>query len=193
MYATSPSPVGLMRYLPMALATALVVASFVGSPRPAATGPVATALQSASSSDRAKLRSIYGALADIMARDTGRLITTTAVWRSIYSDALRLAAGGTDLVGKYPGLDTAVEEVYAPGKWNSHLSDDVAAFALAHNAVDRHCSRSGRYGWSRRGRTRMSSVDAFQHGAYAALVDPESTLQRSGHRRYRESGVKSTQ
>ena len=30
-----------------------------------------------------------------------------------------------------------MEEVYAPGKWNSHLSDDVAAFALAHNAVDR--------------------------------------------------------
>ena len=32
---------------------------------------------------------------------------------------------------------TSVEAVYAPGKWNSHLSDDVAAFALAHNAVDR--------------------------------------------------------
>ncbi len=30
-----------------------------------------------------------------------------------------------------------MEEVYAPGKWNSHLSDDVAAFALAHNAADR--------------------------------------------------------
>ena len=27
--------------------------------------------------------------------------------------------------------------MYAPGKWNSHLSDDVAAFALAHNAADR--------------------------------------------------------
>ena len=32
---------------------------------------------------------------------------------------------------------TTVEEVYAPGKWNSHLSDDVAAFALVHNAADR--------------------------------------------------------
>ena len=32
---------------------------------------------------------------------------------------------------------TTVEEVYAPGKWNSHLSDDVAAFALAHNAAER--------------------------------------------------------
>lgn len=27
--------------------------------------------------------------------------------------------------------------MYAPGKWNSHLSDDVAAFALAHNAANR--------------------------------------------------------
>ena len=32
---------------------------------------------------------------------------------------------------------TTVEEVDAPGRWNSHLSDDVAAFALAHNAADR--------------------------------------------------------
>ena len=102
-----------MRYLPITLAAALVAASFVGSPRPAATGPVATALQSASSTDRAKIRSIYGALADLMARDQGRLITTTAVWRSIYADALRLAAGGTDLVGRYPDLDEAVEKVLA--------------------------------------------------------------------------------
>jgi len=32
---------------------------------------------------------------------------------------------------------TTVEEVYAPGRWNSHLSDDVAAFALAHLAAER--------------------------------------------------------
>ena len=30
-----------------------------------------------------------------------------------------------------------MEEVYAPGKWNIHLSDDAAAFALAHNGSDR--------------------------------------------------------
>ncbi len=30
-----------------------------------------------------------------------------------------------------------MEEVYAPGKWNSHLSDDAAAIALAHNGSDR--------------------------------------------------------
>lgn len=141
MYPTSPSPSGL-KYLPMALAAALVVASFVGSPRPAATGPVAVALQSASSPDRAKLRSIYGALADIMARDTGRLITTTAVWRSIYSDALRLAVGGTDIVGRYPDLDEAVEEVLAEHYTLDNLPIDQALadkIVAGMKTVERQC------------------------------------------------------
>lgn len=32
---------------------------------------------------------------------------------------------------------TTVDEIYAPGKWNSHLADDVAAFAIMHNAAER--------------------------------------------------------
>jgi len=32
---------------------------------------------------------------------------------------------------------TTVDEVYAPGRWNSHLADDVAAFAIMHNAAER--------------------------------------------------------
>ena len=54
----------------------------------------------------------------------------TAVERGVY----RLPAN-TPAFAAHKG--TTVEEVYAPGKWNSHLSDDVAAFALAHNAADR--------------------------------------------------------
>lgn len=100
----------VLKYLPTLAAALLVAVSLVSSPRPAATGPVATALQSATSTDRAKVASIYRALGDLMRRDSGRLISTTALWRSVYTDALRLAAGGTDLVGKYPGLDKAVEE-----------------------------------------------------------------------------------
>lgn len=108
-----PATVGShsLKYLPTIVASLLVAAAFLSSPRPAATGPVAEALKSASSSDRAKVRGIYAALADLIARDQGRLIPTTAVWRAVYSDALRLAAGGTDLVGKYPGLDEAIEKV----------------------------------------------------------------------------------
>lgn len=102
-----------MKYLPLALASLLVAASFIGSPRPAASGPVASALSSAPSTDRAKVKAIYRALGDVMARDSGRLITTTAAWRAIYQDALRLAAGGTDFVGKYPDLAKAVEETLA--------------------------------------------------------------------------------
>lgn len=83
----------------------------VPPPRPVA--PVAKALASASSTDRAQVRGVYRALADVTRRDGGRLITSTSVWRAIHSDALRRAVGGTDLVGKYPGLDTAVEEVLA--------------------------------------------------------------------------------
>lgn len=32
---------------------------------------------------------------------------------------------------------TTVADVYAPGKWDSHLPDDVAAMALAHRAIER--------------------------------------------------------
>lgn len=139
MQSAAPGPA---RLIPVTLAALLVAASFVSSPRPAATGPVATALKSASSSDRAKLASIYGSLADVMARDQGRLITTTAAWRAIYSDALRLAAGGTDLVGKYPGLDKAVEEVIATHYSLDNLPIDQALtekIVAAMKAVESQC------------------------------------------------------
>lgn len=123
------------RYWPTLAAAALVALSFVKiapSP-PADRGPVAVALQSASSSDRAKVASIYRALGDLMRRDSGKLIATTSMWRSVYQDALRLAAGGTDLVGKYPGLDAAVEQTLA-----KHYSLDVASIdqAMAAKIVD---------------------------------------------------------
>ena len=54
----------------------------------------------------------------------------TAVERGVY----RLPAN-TPAFAAHKG--TTVEEVYAPGKWNSHLSADVAAFALAHTAAAR--------------------------------------------------------
>ena len=120
--AASASANQTVKSVSLIAAGLLVLLSFVSSPRPDATGPVATALKSASSSDRAKVASIYRALADVTQRDTGRLISTTALWRVIHGDALRLAAGGTDLVGTHRGLDTAVEEVLA-----KHFSLDNVA------------------------------------------------------------------
>ena len=66
---------------------------------------------------------------------TGRARTqlleyVTAVERGVY----RLPANTPAFA---PNKATTVEEVYATGKRNSHLSDDVAAFDLAHNAADR--------------------------------------------------------
>lgn len=110
-----------MKHIPLAIAVLFLAFSFV-PPQPRATGPVAEALSSAPSTDRASVSAIYRALADVMRRDAGRRITTTGVWRSVYRDALALAAGGTDLVGKYPALDEAIEEVLA----KYYTLDDLA-------------------------------------------------------------------
>lgn len=85
--------------------------------------PVAVALRSASSDDRQMVAGIYDALADITERDAAAsLISTTGMWRQCHSTALRLAAGGTSLPGKYPGLDAAVEQTLA-----KHLTLDNVA------------------------------------------------------------------
>jgi hypothetical protein len=41
------------------------------------------------------------------------------------------------------GVRAAARRLYTPGTWNRHLSDDVAAFALAHNAADRQAPPPG--------------------------------------------------
>lgn len=132
-----------MKHWILAAAVAFAALQFVSIPqRSAATGPVAKALASASSADRARVASVYASLADLIARDGGTLIPTTAVWRAIYSDALRLAAGGTDLPGKYPGLDTAVEEVLAQHYPLDNLPIDTAMagkIAAGCRAVENQC------------------------------------------------------
>lgn len=99
-----------LKHLPV-LAAGLLVAVSVIPARPPAAGPVADALRLASPRDRARVASIYQALGDITARDAGQQITTVGTWRAVHASALRLAAGGTDLPGKYPGLDVAVDRV----------------------------------------------------------------------------------
>lgn len=122
-----------MKHLPIIGAAILVALSFVPVSRPAADGPVANALKSASSSDRARVASIYKALADVTQRDRGQQITTLGQWRAVHASALRLAAGGTDLVGKYPGLDVAVDTVLRAkvGELNNTPMNDGTVAALA--------------------------------------------------------------
>lgn len=139
MQRSAASPVTL---IPTFIAAALVVMSFVTVPRSAAPGPVAAALQSASSTDRARVRAIYSALADVTQRDAGSRIANVATWRAVHADALRLAVGGTDLVGKYPGLDRAVDQVLSEhvGLDNVPLTPDVAAKLVAGcKAVEKQC------------------------------------------------------
>ena len=118
-----------MKHVVIILAALFLFYSFFATPRTAVeVGPVAKALSSATSSDRAKVAAIYRALADVTARDKGQQISTTAIWRSVHSAALRLSVGGTDLVGKYDGLDTAAEAVLA-----KHFSLDNVALATEIN------------------------------------------------------------
>lgn len=97
-----------MKNLPVIVATLMVVYSFLPGRQPPA-GPVAQALSSATSADRARIRGIYTALGDVTERDGGSQIGSTAIWRDVHSAALRLAAG--EIKGKYDGLDLAVEKV----------------------------------------------------------------------------------
>lgn len=108
-----------MRHIPVFVALILVVIGFLPGRQPVS-GPVAAALSSAPSSDRAKVSAIYRALADVTERDGGEQIATMSIWRDVHRSALRLAAG--DIKGKYHGLAEAVEKVLA-----EHVSlDDVA-------------------------------------------------------------------
>lgn len=141
MQRTTPSASAL-NHLPTLAAAALVAASFLFVPRPAVTGPVADALKSASSTDRANVRRIYTALADVTKRDAGSRIATVAAWRAVHMDLLRLAVGGTDFVGKYPGLDRAVESVLAQhvSLDNVAITPEVAAQLVAGaQAVEKQC------------------------------------------------------
>jgi|LakMenE18May11ns_1017448.scaffolds.fasta_scaffold9050792_2 hypothetical protein len=74
-------------------------------------GTVADALSSASRADKATVRGIYTALGTVTERDAGRRVKTMAQWRQAHGDVLAFAVG--EMKGKYPGLDVAVESVFA--------------------------------------------------------------------------------
>lgn len=122
-----------MKHLLLVAAILYAAYSFIpSSPAPVSkTGPVADALRNATPKDKQTVASIYESLADITKRDGGKRISTTSEWREVHQNTLGLAVGGTDLVGKYPKLDEAVEEVI--GK---HISlDNVALSSVVDDLV----------------------------------------------------------
>jgi hypothetical protein len=70
---------------------------------------------------------------------------------------------------------TTVADVYAPGKWDSHLPDDVAAMALAHRAVEKLPQPvTGGFGVPKDGTTRKADEQ------FTTKVDEERVISREG-------------
>lgn len=67
---------------------------------------IAKILSGASAADKARVRSIYGAMAVVLKRDGGKLVSTTeqfSVWQA------NTLTNAVDKPGKYEGLDAAIE------------------------------------------------------------------------------------
>jgi len=103
-----------MKYIPLAVCAMLLALSFV----PASgdkSGEVSKKMRGATREERRDLAAYYGALADITQRDGGDLIKDTPTWRLMNKQALHLAFAKKPIVGKYPGLDKAIDTLLLEG------------------------------------------------------------------------------
>jgi hypothetical protein len=66
-------------------------------------------LKAATPEDLARINGVYTALETVLARDAGKLVTTSEQWVELQARTLRLAI---DTPGKYKGLDEAIEAVF---------------------------------------------------------------------------------
>jgi hypothetical protein len=64
----------------------------------------------ATPADKARIYGVYTAMATVTRRDAGRRLNTTEKWAEYQANTLQLAI---DTPGKYPGLDLAIEDVFA--------------------------------------------------------------------------------
>lgn len=98
--------------------------------RPELTG-VSAALSGASKADKARVSSFYDSMADVVKRS--QLITTVEGFRRVHANSLDEAFKGTDLPGKYRGLDVAINAtlVDAIGTDNTGLSEEKRAALVA--------------------------------------------------------------
>lgn len=127
----------MTKHLLAVLAVGLLVVAFLPhSASPVApvapASPVAKCLKDASKQDKARVAAYYSALADVVKRDAS-VITTTGLFRSVHANSLDLAFKGTDLPGKYKGLDVAIDEKLkaAIGLENVGLVDEKRAALVA--------------------------------------------------------------
>ena len=66
-------------------------------------------LAKATAADRANIGGIYTGLKTVITRDNGQSVNNTERWSVLQARTLQLAV---DQVGKYPGLDAAIEAVF---------------------------------------------------------------------------------
>lgn len=80
------------------------------------TGPtdatIIALLLNAPASDKAHVAGVYTGLSSVVARDAGKRLKTTEQWAELQSSALQIAVDGTQLKGKYVGLDVALDAVF---------------------------------------------------------------------------------
>lgn len=94
--------------------------------------PVTAALSPASRQDKARVAAFYSAMADVVERDKS-VVPTVGDFRTLHARSLDLAFKGTDLPGKYRGLDVAINAtlVDAIGTDNTGLSEEKRAALVA--------------------------------------------------------------
>lgn len=84
-------------------------------------------LRNAPATDKAAVRGIYLGAADVLRRDGGKQMRTTEHWANYQARALTFAVDGTELKGKYPGLDVAIDDVFS----RALVTKDVVAVDTA--------------------------------------------------------------
>jgi ABC-type amino acid transport substrate-binding protein len=103
-----------MKHILAAVVAVALVWSFLPSkvtaPVVAPANPVTAALSPATRQDKARVAAFYSALADVVERD-GTVASTVGGFRTLHSRSLDLAFNGTDLPGKYRGLDVAINDL----------------------------------------------------------------------------------
>lgn len=104
---------------------------------PSVLSPVNRALINATKVDRSRVTAYYDALADVVSRS--KTITTADGFRRVHAASLDEAFKGTDLPGKYPGLDVAIDEqlVAAIGKDNTGLDGEAGKRAALVKALQK--------------------------------------------------------
>lgn len=107
---------------------------------PVVASPVSKAMSGATKVDRSRVAAYYDSLADVVSRS--KAITTVEGFRRVHASSLDEAFKGTDLPGKYQGLDVAIEEQLAAaiGKDNTGLDGETGKRAALVKALQKVAS-----------------------------------------------------